>query len=69
MDDYMKGDEQLDALVKAVRAGARYRQIDPSLVRRIASQELAKGRSSKDAFKETRNKLHQVGGAYQEIPP
>jgi 16S rRNA (guanine(1405)-N(7))-methyltransferase len=65
----MAGDERLDELVNAVRAGARYRQIDPGLVRRIASQELAKGRSYKEAVKETRNKLHQVGGAYQETAP
>jgi 16S rRNA (guanine(1405)-N(7))-methyltransferase len=56
----------LDQLVEAVRAGARYGAITPSLVRRIAAAELAKGRSFKDAIKATRNKLHQVGGAYQE---
>jgi 16S rRNA (guanine(1405)-N(7))-methyltransferase len=65
----MTGDERLDELVAAVRAGAHYRQIDPGLVRRIARQELARGRSSKDAVKETRNKLHQVGGAYLETAP
>ncbi len=65
----MAGDELLDELVNAVRAGTRYRQIDPGLVRRIASLELARGRSSKEAVKETRNKLHQVGGAYQETTP
>lgn len=59
----------LDALVAAVQLGARYGQIHPGLVRRIAAQELAKGRSFKEAVKETRNKLHQVGGAYQESAP
>jgi 16S rRNA (guanine(1405)-N(7))-methyltransferase len=61
--------ERLDELVSAVLSGVRYRQIDPGLVRRIGGLELAKGRSYKDAVKETRNKLHQVGGAYQETPP
>jgi len=61
--------QRLDDLVQAVQAGPRYRQIDPGLVRRIGAQELAKGRSFKDAVKETRNKLHQVGGAYQETTP
>jgi 16S rRNA (guanine(1405)-N(7))-methyltransferase len=65
----MPGNDRLDELVDAVRAGARYREIQVDLVRRIGAQELAKGRSFKDAVKETRNKLHQVGGAYQETPP
>jgi 16S rRNA (guanine(1405)-N(7))-methyltransferase len=58
--------DALDELVAAVRAGARYRHIHPDLVRQIAAQELAKGRKLKEAVKATRNKLHQVGGAYQE---
>jgi 16S rRNA (guanine(1405)-N(7))-methyltransferase len=59
----------LDDLVQAVQAGARYRQIQADLIRRVGAQELAKGRSLKEAVKETRNKLHQVGGAYQENTP
>jgi 16S rRNA (guanine(1405)-N(7))-methyltransferase len=35
------------------------------LVRRLGAQELAKGRSLKEATKATKNKLHQVAGAYQ----
>ncbi len=57
---------QLDELVAAVRAGAKYRAISEPLVRQVGAQELAKGRKFKDAVKATRNKLHQVGGAYQE---
>jgi len=56
----------LDELVKSVLAGPRYRAISVELVRRVGGQELAKGRSFKEAVKATRNKLHQVGGAYQE---
>jgi 16S rRNA (guanine(1405)-N(7))-methyltransferase len=65
----MAANDHLEELVSAVLSGARYRQIDPGLARRIAAQELAKGRSLKEAVKETRNKLHQVAGAYQETPP
>ena len=65
----MPDEALLDDLVRAVQAGARYRLIQPALVRRIGAQELAKGRSLKEAVKETRNKLHQVGGAYQEKTP
>ena len=57
---------QLDDLVVAVKTGSQYRQIDDSLVRRLAQQELAKGRSLKEAVRATRSKLHQIGGAYQE---
>ncbi|MDR3575566.1 MAG: hypothetical protein P4L50_17035 [Anaerolineaceae bacterium] len=60
---------QIEELVKAVQKGASYRSISPVLIRRIGVQELAKGRSWKEAVKATRNKLHQVGGAYQEQEP
>jgi 16S rRNA (guanine(1405)-N(7))-methyltransferase len=64
----MTNDGQIDELVKAVQAGGRYRAVSAGLVERIGAQELAKGRSLKEAVKATRNKLHQVGGAYQEMP-
>jgi 16S rRNA (guanine(1405)-N(7))-methyltransferase len=60
--------EDLDALVEAVRSGGRYRAIGEELVRQVGAQELAKGRRLKEAVKETRSRLHQVGGAYQEDP-
>src|ERR1035437_10244171 len=65
----MVEDNLLDELIKSVREGARYKAISAELVRRIGSQELAKGRSWKEAVKATRNKLQQVGGAYQEQEP
>lgn len=62
----MPRDIDLQELVKSVCAGARYQAISVELVRRVGAQELAKGRSLKEAVKATRNKLHQVGGAFQE---
>jgi 16S rRNA (guanine(1405)-N(7))-methyltransferase len=62
----MSDNNHLDEIVAQVCAGARYRAISPALARRIATQELAKGRSFKETVKAVRNKLHQVGGAYQE---
>lgn len=62
----MSDPQRLEELVAAVQAGPRYRQISRELIRRIAAQELAKGRGWKEAVKATRNKLHRVGGAYQE---
>lgn len=61
-------DPVLEKLVAEVQSSPKYRAIHPGLVRRIAAQELAKGRKPKEAIKAVRNKLHQVGGAYQEIP-
>lgn len=58
--------DDLDRLVEAVRAGAKYQAVSIELVRRVGAQELAKGLRLKEAVKATRNKIHQVGGAYQE---
>jgi 16S rRNA (guanine(1405)-N(7))-methyltransferase len=58
----MAGD--LAALVSAVREGAKYRHVEMGLVEAVAAAELAKGRSFKESVKATRNKLHQVAGAY-----
>ena len=57
-------DEQLARLVENVQASARYREISADLVRNIGARELSKRGSFKEAVKATKNKLHQVGGAY-----
>jgi 16S rRNA (guanine(1405)-N(7))-methyltransferase len=55
---------ELDRLVDEVLASAKYRAICPDLIRHIGSHELSKRRSHKEALKSTKNKLHQVSGAY-----
>jgi 16S rRNA (guanine(1405)-N(7))-methyltransferase len=55
---------ELDRLVDEVLASAKYRDICPDLVRHIGAQELSKRRNHKEALKSTKNKLHQVSGAY-----
>jgi 16S rRNA (guanine(1405)-N(7))-methyltransferase len=54
----------LSRLVQAVGASAKYRPICHELVEHIGRQELAKRRNLREAVKATKNKLHQVGGAY-----
>jgi 16S rRNA (guanine(1405)-N(7))-methyltransferase len=54
----------LGRLVQAVRASAKYRPICRELVERIGRNELAKRHNLREAVKATKNKLHQVGGAY-----
>ncbi len=61
-------EEQLAELVQQVRASAKYAAIDPDLIAAIGRAELGKRASLKEAVKSTRNKLHQVGSSYQEVP-
>ena len=56
-------------LLEAIQASAKYRHIDVEFIRSLGAGELAKRRSLKEAIKATRNKLHQVGAAYQENTP
>jgi len=55
---------RLNQLVESVFLSARYRSICPDLIRRIGAQELSKRRGLKAAVKATKDRLHQVGGAY-----
>jgi 16S rRNA (guanine(1405)-N(7))-methyltransferase len=59
-------DRELEALVTAVTQTAKYANISPDLVQRIGARELASRRTRKEAIKATKNKLHQIGGAYFE---
>jgi 16S rRNA (guanine(1405)-N(7))-methyltransferase len=61
--------EPLDQLVSAVLSTRKYSQISPAFVRSLASRELRHRRSYKEALKATKNKLHQVAGAYQQGQP
>lgn len=56
--------DPLEQLTTAVLKAPKYRHLAPDLVRRIGLEELQKRRSLKEAIKATKNKLHQVGGAY-----
>jgi 16S rRNA (guanine(1405)-N(7))-methyltransferase len=57
--------QQLFRLIEAVLASSKYKSIDIDFIRYIGTQELSKHRNLKEAIKSTKNKLHQVGGAYQ----
>ncbi len=54
----------LERLIGDVLTSNKYKDIHPDLVRTVGTQELQKRRNFKDALKATKNKLHQVGGAY-----
>src|SRR5436305_2005994 len=55
---------QLDQLIEAVLTSSKYKSICRDFVRSVGSRELAKRHNLKEAVKATKNKLHQVGGAY-----
>lgn len=61
--------QQIDQLVEAVLASSKYKSIDSAFIRHIGSQELTRRHNLKEAIKSTKNKLHQVGGAYQDTTP
>jgi 16S rRNA (guanine(1405)-N(7))-methyltransferase len=58
-------DHELDELVAAVLASSKYRRVAPEFIRNVGARELGRQRKLKDAIKATKNKLHQVAGAYQ----
>ena len=62
-------DQPIDQLVEAVQASSKYKSIGSDFIRYIGTQELARRHNLKEAIKSTKNKLHQVGGAYQDAPP
>lgn len=57
-------DKQLNELLSAVLKSSKYRNMCEDLIRFIGRQELLKRRNLKIAIKSTKNKLHQVCGAY-----
>jgi 16S rRNA (guanine(1405)-N(7))-methyltransferase len=63
-----KGDH-LPQLVEAVRKSAKYRNVSPDFIETIGGRELIKRGGLKEAIKATKNKLHQVGGAFLDYKP
>ncbi len=63
--EHTEREQHLDALVETVLASPKYRNVSHDLVRTIAGQELVKRQNTKETIKAIKNKLHQVGGAYQ----
>ncbi|HEU5098089.1 MAG TPA: 16S rRNA methyltransferase [Roseiflexaceae bacterium] len=57
-------DADIAELLNAVRSSSKYAPISEELVRSIGLRELAARRNLKQAIKATKNKLHQVAGAY-----
>lgn len=62
--DADKEDKRLNRLVKTVLESSKYRNVCDELIKNIGMRELSKQQNLKTAIKSTKNKLHQIGGAY-----
>ena len=60
---------QLEQLIQSVLESSKYRAISLDLIRTIGLRELSVRRNLKEAIKATKNKLHQVAGAYLDGKP
>jgi 16S rRNA (guanine(1405)-N(7))-methyltransferase len=61
--------QQVDRLIETVLASSKYKSIAVDFIRYIGIQEISRHRNLKEAIKSTKNKLHQVGGAFQTSTP
>lgn len=52
-------------VVERVRRSARYRDVDPAMLERLAAEELPRARSVEDAVKRVKRRLHQAVGAFR----
>jgi 16S rRNA (guanine(1405)-N(7))-methyltransferase len=59
-------EQAVKELIDQVRKPAKYTNMDESLVREIVQAEALKWKNAKEVIKSARNKLHQVGSAFQE---
>ena len=63
-DERNKANSQLDQLLSAVLKSSKYRYICEELITSMGIRELTKQQNLKKAINSTKNKLHQIGGAY-----
>jgi 16S rRNA (guanine(1405)-N(7))-methyltransferase len=56
--------KQVERLVEAVLKSPKYRNVSEDLIRNIGTRELSEKQNLKTLVKVTKNKLHQIGGAY-----
>jgi len=58
----------IEEVVARILASTRYRDVDRSLVDRLAAEEAPRARSVDDAAKRVKRRLHQAVGAYRGRP-
>lgn len=55
-------------VVDRVLGSSRYRDVDPAMVERLATEELPRARTIDDAVKRVKRRLHQSVGAFRGAP-
>jgi len=63
-DAVSKEDKHLDQLLAEVLKSSKYRNVCEDLIKNIGMRELSKRRNLKISIKSTKDKLHQICGAY-----
>ena len=63
-DHVSRSTPDVSSLVAGVLKSAKYRNVCDDLIRSIGAQELERRRGLKEAIKATKDRLHQVAGAY-----
>ncbi len=56
--------EKLNKLIGSVLQSSKYKNVCTDFIKNIGAQQLSMHKNLKKAIKSTKNKLHQVGGAY-----
>jgi 16S rRNA (guanine(1405)-N(7))-methyltransferase len=59
----------LDEILNAISQSKRYRHVAPTIVARLAAEEIPKSKNADDAEKRTKRRLHQIFGAYASPLP
>ena len=62
-------EERISDLAQRVQSNAKYKSIMPEIVQRLVEDALRRELSGKQAVKDVRSKLHQIGGAYFKKKP
>lgn len=60
----MLPDDKVNAFIAKVQESPKYAQLDTTLVKQIASEELRNQKDEKTALKTTRTRLHRLAGAF-----
>jgi 16S rRNA (guanine(1405)-N(7))-methyltransferase len=58
-----------DQVIREVLRSSKYKSVDKQAIRKIAEKEFSKNMKIKEVVKATKNKLHQIGGAFFESRP
>jgi 16S rRNA (guanine(1405)-N(7))-methyltransferase len=59
----------IEQVITEILRSSKYKSIDKQIIRKIAEKEFSKNKKIGETVKATKNKLHQVGGAFYSNQP